>query len=361
MTRQSTVKPSATEFPDQLVQRPKILGTKRCRSGRPLSFPDSQCSKPEYREPTSLSRSDGLPNKGSNEIASIEEKKRSQQNSPAFSQLSLAQQMNLEQLLGERFNYWIDGIKYTAPPDDRLPPRKRFKTSQWQSDFSRAKEEDGSEDDFVVISHPDRRTNFFHLACPFYIHSPDKHQKCVIHHKIGSIETLIKHLLQDHDKPLYCRTCRKAFESLINRDSHVLENACKRNDEKRLDGLTESQKAKLIKRDRYYLGESSRWRRIWSTVLPGTEQPQSAYLDQGEGLKLSMIKDFWAFDGKKFIFDFVEGLEINGNEKSATYRATCQKALDNLMDGVMKRGGNLNFHILVDEWGEGGGLCTFGS
>lgn len=337
MTPQSTGKPPARQFPDQLVQRPKVIGTKRCRSGRPISSLDSQTSKPEYHELTSLSRSDGFPNKGSDEIASIKERKPSRENSPSCSQLSLAQQMNLEQLLRERFNRWIDGIKYTAPPDDRLPPRKRFKTSQWQSDFPRGKEEDGSEDDIVVISHPDRRTNFFHLACPFYIHSPDKHQKCVIQHKIGSIETLIKHLLQDHDKPLYCRTCRKAFESLINRDSHVLENACKRNDEKPIDGLTEGQKTKLIKKDRYYLGESSRWRRIWSTVLPGTEQPQSPYLDQGEGLKLSMIKDFWAVDGKKFIFDFVEGLEIYGNEKTATYRATCQKALDNLMDGVTNR------------------------
>lgn len=355
MTPQSTGKPPGRQLSDRLVQRPKVIGTKRRRSGRPMSSPDSQSSEPEYYEPTSLSRSDGLPKKESNKIACIKEKKRSRENSPSCSQLSVAQQINLEQLLRERFSCWIDEIKYTAPPDDRLPPRKRFKTSQWQSGLPRAREEDGSEDDFVVVSHPDRRTDFFlHLACPFYIHSPDKHQNCVIQHNIGSIETLMKHLLQDHDKPLYCRTCRKAFETLIDRDSHVLENACKRNNEKPLDGLTESQKAKLIKRDQYYLGESSRWRRIWSTVLPSTEQPRSPYLDQGEGLKVSMIKDFWAVDGKKFIFDFVEGLEIYANEKSAAYRATCQKALDSLMTWVIKQD---SIYLSVDEcpWEHGGG------
>ncbi|KAM0203166.1 hypothetical protein ACHAQI_010572 [Fusarium lateritium] len=248
--------------------------------------------------------------------------------------------MNVEQLLSERFSRWIDGMKYIAPPEDRLPPRKRFKTSQWQSDLPRAEEDDGSEDDFVVISHPDCRTDFFHLACPFYIHSPDKHQKCLIQHDIGSIETLIKHLLQHHDKPLYCRTCRKAFETLIDRDNHVLENACRKNNSKPLDGLTESQKTKLINRDRYYLGESSRWRRIWSTVLPNVEQPQSPYLDRGEGLKVSMIRDFWDVDGKKLILDFVEGLEIHADERSATYRTTCQKALDGLVNQVLKQDSN---------------------
>ncbi|KAH6970272.1 hypothetical protein DER45DRAFT_498831 [Fusarium avenaceum] len=342
MTRQSTGKPPARHIPDELVRRPKVIGTKRCRSGRPLPSSDDQCSKPEYQEPTSLSRSDSLPNNENDEIACINENQRSQEDIPSCSQLSLAQQMNLEQLLTERFSRWMDGIKYTAPPDDRLPPRKRFKTAQWQPGLLRAEEKDESEDDFVVIPHPDCRTGFFHLACPFYVHSPEKYQKCLIQHDVSSIETLIKHLLQHHDRPLYCRTCRRAFETLINRDSHVLENTCERNDQKPLDGLTESQKAKLIKKDRYYFGESSRWRRIWSTVLPSIEQPQSPYLDRGEGLRVSMIRDFWAADGKKFVFDFVEGLDIYANEKSTTYRITCQKALDGLMNGVIEQDSKSN-------------------
>ncbi|KIL90158.1 hypothetical protein FAVG1_06897 [Fusarium avenaceum] len=311
MTRQSTGKPPARHIPDELVRRPKVIGTKRCRSGRPLPSSDDQCSKPEYQEPTSLSRSDSLPNNENDEIACINENQRSQEDIPSCSQLSLAQQMNLEQLLTERFSRWMDGIKYTAPPDDRLPPRKRFKTAQWQPGLLRAEEKDESEDDFVVIPHPDCRTGFFHLACPFYVHSPEKYQKCLIQHDASVL-------------------------------SHVLENTCERNDQKPLDGLTESQKAKLIKKDRYYFGESSRWRRIWSTVLPSIEQPQSPYLDRGEGLRVSMIRDFWAADGKKFVFDFVEGLDIYANEKSTTYRITCQKALDGLMNGVIEQDSKSN-------------------
>ncbi|ENH66891.1 hypothetical protein FOC1_g10007552 [Fusarium oxysporum f. sp. cubense race 1] len=342
MIPQSSRKPPVRQFPDQLAQRPKVSGVKRSRSGLSLSPPENQRKGPECHSATSLSRSDGLPNNGNDEITGTNEKQRSRENKLSCIQLSPAQQMKMEQLLRERFSRWTDGIKYTAPPEDRLPPRKRFKISQWRSGLPRTEEEDESEDDFVVISHPACRRGFFHLACPFYLHSPDKHQKCLIQHDLGSIETLIKHLIQHHDKPLYCRTCQKAFETLIDRDNHVLENACKRNNQKPLDGLTESQKAKLIKRDRYYLGESSRWRRIWSTVLPSTEQPRSPYLDRGEGLKVSMIRDFWAVDGQKFIFDFVKGLEIHADEKSATYHMICQKALDGLVNWVIKQDSNSN-------------------
>jgi hypothetical protein len=55
-----------------------------------------------------------------------------------------------------------------------------------------------------------------------------------------------------------------------------------------------------------------------------------------------MIRDFWAVDGQKFIFDFVKGLEIHADEKSATYHMICQKALDGLVNWVIKQDSNSN-------------------
>ncbi|KAH7254228.1 uncharacterized protein BKA55DRAFT_539063 [Fusarium redolens] len=325
------------QFPEQLTQRPSVTGVKRTRSGQSLSSPDSQCKRPGCHEPTSPSRSEGLPSNDDDEITGTNKKHPPQENSLSCNHLSLAQGMNLQQLLRERFSRWSNGVEYTTPPEDRLPPRKRFRTSQWQSGLPRLEEEDESEGEFVVISHSPRRVGFFHLACPFYIHAPDKHQQCLIQHDLVSIERLKKHLLRHHDRPLYCRTCRKTFATLIDRDNHALENACKRNDQETLDGLTESQKARLIKGDRYWLGEANRWRRIWSTVLPGTEQPPCPYLDRGDGLNVSMIRDFWAVDGQKIVSDFVESLESPTDEKSATHDMICQKALEGLVDWVIKQ------------------------
>ncbi|KAF5229744.1 hypothetical protein FANTH_14081 [Fusarium anthophilum] len=335
MTPQRPRKLPVRQFSRQSTEQPVQTGLKRTRSGRSLSPLNDQCEKPELYEATTPSRSDGTARNDNNEVTSTNEQPEPGENSISCNQLSLAQKIDLQQLLRERFNRWSNGVKYTAPPKDRLPPRKRFRTSQWQSGLPRADEENDSEEEFVVISHPIRREGFFHLACPFYIHAPHKHQKCLVQHDLSSIEALIKHLLRQHDKPLYCRTCWKTFETLIERDSHVLENACKRIDQEASIGLTESQKVRLIKRDRYDLGEARRWRRLWSIVFPGREQPRSPYLDRDEGLKVSMVRDFWTVDGQKVVSGFLEGLASYTDGNGVRNDRICQEALRGLVDWTM--------------------------
>ncbi|EXM14043.1 hypothetical protein FOTG_17529 [Fusarium oxysporum f. sp. vasinfectum 25433] len=270
-----------------------------------------------------------------NETVVINENYPSEDNSHCCSQLSPTQEIKLQQRLREMFTRWSERVEYTTPPEDRLPPRKRSRTSQWESGLPRVEEEDGSEDDFVLVSHSALRRGFFHLACPFYIHAPDKHQLCLLQHDFSSIESLIKHLLRHHGKPLYCPTCRKAFETLIDRDNHTLENTCKRNDQVALDGLTEAQKARLMKNDQYYLGEIRRWQRIWSTVLPSAEQPRSPYLDRGDGLNVSMVRDFWAVSGRRSVSEFLEALEDHDDENCIPHNTTYQKTLEALLDWVV--------------------------
>ncbi|KAF5631713.1 hypothetical protein F52700_6635 [Fusarium sp. NRRL 52700] len=336
MVPQRSPKLPVRQFPRQSAQRPIQTGLKRTRSGRSKSPPENQCKKLELNEATTPSRSEGIPSNDDDEIIiSTSQQSQPQENGISCSQLSPAQNADLQQLLRERFSRWSDGIEYTEPPKDRLPPRKRFRTSQWQSGLPRADEENDSEEEFVIISHPACRQGFFHLACPFYIHAPDKHRKCLAQQDLGSIEALIKHLLRHHDKPLYCRTCWKTFETLIDRDSHVLENACKGNNQKASMGLTESQKVRLIKRDRYDLGEARRWRRLWSTVLPGIEQPRSPYLDRDEGLRVSMMRDFWVADGHKIVCRFLEGLGSRVDRDSVMNDTSCQEALSGLVNWAM--------------------------
>ncbi|KAJ0129285.1 Phospholipase A I [Fusarium oxysporum f. sp. albedinis] len=131
-----------------------------------------------------------------------------------------------------------------------------------------------------------------------------EHQfECVSHFKLKAEHgvELLYGLTSRRDSPrsnaeLEHRTrlhsCRKTFETLVERDGHILENVCKRNNEKLLEGLTKSQKSRLIDKDQYDLGETTRWRLIWCTVLPDSEEPGSPYLDRGDGLKIFMIRDF---------------------------------------------------------------------
>ncbi|EXK25611.1 hypothetical protein FOMG_17740 [Fusarium oxysporum f. sp. melonis 26406] len=111
----------------------------------------------------------------------------------------------------------------------------------------------------------------------------------------------------------------------------MLENACKANNQKSLEGLTENQKVSLIKGDKYYLGETTRWSRIWSTVFADIEQPRSPYLDRGDGLKVSMIRDFWDSDGHEFVSKFIAGLESNVNWNSARHHMILKEVSDGLL------------------------------
>ncbi|KAF4340716.1 hypothetical protein FBEOM_5375 [Fusarium beomiforme] len=320
------------QAPGEMAQLPSLLGTKRTRTGRLLLPSDSQCQGPECHQASPLSpRSEGLSSCEDSETTDEEERfEHFEEGNTSCTQVSQAQQMHLQQLLRERFGRWKDGVEYTAPPEDRLPPRKRFRVSQWESGLRIAEDEYVSDDELVVVSHPVCKSGFFHLACPFYTHEPEKHHQCLIKDDLYSIEAVIQHLFRNHSRPLYCPICRQTFDTLIDRDNHGLENSCERNSQKPLEGLTEGQKVRLIKSDKYYLGEIHRWRRIWSIAFPDSEQPVSPYLDRGVGLNISMVRDFWNVDGQHFAFGWLKRQGIHSDQDMA-----CQKALEGLMDWVI--------------------------
>ncbi|KAF4954453.1 hypothetical protein FGADI_5232 [Fusarium gaditjirri] len=328
-------------FPGRLAQNPTLIGTKRSRTGQPIYASGQHCKGSECHQVLSLrlgsEQCSSYEGGDGDETTSADENIAGQHNSLLGNQISLAQSTDLQQLLRERFSSWRDGMECTAPPEDRLLSRKRSRASWWESGLPRAEEEENSEEGFLVASQPECRKTVPHLACPFFINAPKKYEQCLFKNDFDSIETLIKHLLRHHHMPLYCPTCRKTFKTLIDRDDHALEKSCTRNAKEQLDGLTESQKAKLIKRDRYYLGEAARWRCIWDTVFPDSEQPQSPYLNDGNGLSVSMVRDFWIADGQRVVSDFLSGQDMPTDENKATYNTICHTALAALMDWAFKQ------------------------
>ncbi|KAF5664560.1 hypothetical protein FDENT_12813 [Fusarium denticulatum] len=336
MTTQKPRKLLLRRFPGQ-VALPSVIGMKRSRAGRSISAPERHCRNPGCHQVVSLPlRREHCSTDEDDETTSGNQGVTAERNRLLGTQLSLAQTRDLQQLLRDNFASWSDGVEYTAPQEVTSPARKRFKTLHRETGLPRAEEEEDTEEEVIVISGPERKRAFFHLACPFYINATEESQQCLLKKDFNSIETLIIHLLRHHNRPLYCPTCRKTFETLIDRDDHALENSCKMNNQEKLEGLTESQKAKLIKKDRHYLGEIRRWRCIWSTVFPNSEQPRSPYLEDGDGLRASMVRDFWAVDGQRAVSDFLTVKDISADENSVIYKTICHTALESLMDWVLQ-------------------------
>ncbi|KAF5591727.1 hypothetical protein FPCIR_6007 [Fusarium pseudocircinatum] len=242
----------------------------------------------------------------------------------------------------ELFEAWRAEAKYIAPPEDRLPPRKRCKTSSGRLIYTQTEDEDDiSDEELVVVSQPSRTKSFLHLACPFTIYAPDEYQRCLLKDDLQSIEDLKEHLFRCHSRPIHCLICYRAFDTLIQRDDHVLSETCQKRDAGPLYGLNESQKAKLIRRDSWHFGERRRWYRIWSVVFPGSKNPPSPYLDRGLGLSISMMRDFWELYGSQCVSDCLEHEELTDDQGDSVERVLYELALEDLLGEMVQEDDNL--------------------
>ncbi|KAJ4327147.1 hypothetical protein N0V84_002409 [Fusarium piperis] len=237
----------------------------------------------------------------------------------------------LAQSILDSLERWMRTTPYVSPPDDRLPPRKRLRTSHWH-------EGEDSDDGFVVVEPP---AGYFHLACPFYVANPAKYQDCLLHHDLQSNEDVIRHIWRNHMKPPYCPICSRTFDSLSGRDSHILERKCELRDLQPIDGINFYQKSKLKRRDRVYLGEAKRWRRIHATVLPNSERSPCPYLDRGCGKAVSMARDYWAAKGRRSVSRFLESRRLIGEDEDEedAQDALCKLALEDVLREIVGRYG----------------------
>ncbi|KAJ4178430.1 hypothetical protein NW767_014861 [Fusarium falciforme] len=231
---------------------------------------------------------------------------------------------------------WMESTRYGLPPDDRLPPPKRLRTSYWKE----GNNSDDSINGLVVASPPD---GYFHLACPFYIYNPARYQQCLLQFDLRSIEDVIRHLRRHHMKPPYCPRCSQTFDTLSSRDSHILERTCELLDPQPIQGINFYQKSKLKRRDKIYLGEAGRWRCIYATAFPKSDPAYSPYLDRGCGKAVSMARDYWRANGRLFVRQFLEHGKFLGEEEErdeVAEDALCKSALEDMLCVIVERYGD---------------------
>jgi hypothetical protein len=199
-----------------------------------------------------------------------------------------------------------------------------------------AKEAAEEESDFVVLPHSN---GYYHLACPYYLHDPSKNPKCLLHCSLRSVEGVIQHLKTKHEEPPWCAICAQVFSHPAERDAHTRKRACQWNDTLQAEGLNAYKQAKLSTRDRAYLGEEKRWKRVWSTVFPGTKLPNSPYLEEGVAREVSMVRDYWASNGEAHVSRYLDAygvLEDHEIEKDVLIAGSSHIMMVDLLTKIVK-------------------------
>lgn len=345
---QSTVSKLPETLDSRHLDRPASLlgatrGVKRTRSDQCRSYVGSQpdallhgCVTPlsprygaKYESPSSSDKSEG---------ESIDHWEQSQ----FLTDVLEHQRHKIKTKALKLFEKWRAETKYIAPREDRLPPRKRCKRSSIRSIYTQSEGEvDISDEELVVVSQPARTKLLLRLACPFQIFAPEEYQKCLLKDDLQSIEELNEHLFRCHSRPIHCLICYKTFDTLIQRDDHVLSETCQKRDVGPEYGLDERKKSNLIREDSWHFGDRERWYHHWSVIFPGSKNPPSPYLDRGLGLNISMMRDFWELYGSQCVSDCLEDEELTDEQGESVQHLLYKLALEDLLGEMIEEDDDL--------------------
>jgi hypothetical protein len=128
--------------------------------------------------------------------------------------------------------------------------------------------------------------------------------------------------------------CSRRFGSFLARDQHILARTCKTRDFGEIDGINEYQKAQLANRDKPSRSVPERWERIWAIVFPKSGLTGGPFLETDCEGAISMIRDFWTNEGRKFVSQYIEShglLQAGREDKKQAMARLGQLALKELL------------------------------
>lgn len=317
-------------------------GTKRSRSGRPISPPPLSSSPTKRtRDAHDPSRTCSSP-RGEHELWSSSLSSDDDSDGSVYSDEEYTLPPNHEfqsirvdvvRVAYTRAYAWMACANYGPSSENVQIPDKRARTTGRQPRLAHIEEHQDSVDSFVFISHLD---GHYRLSCPFYLNNSIEYGRCVLHHDLQSVEAVIDHVCSDHMEPPCCAMCYRVFDRAMDRDHHMSKNTCELRSPVPIDGINVYQKEKLVKRDRVYLGEKKRWYRIWKTVFPSSAPPRSPYLEKGVGLELSMVRDYWAKNGRDCLSQYLTKRGLLRQQREDDERALAALGKLSLQDLLAK-------------------------
>ncbi|KAK1473920.1 HET domain-containing protein [Colletotrichum cuscutae] len=209
----------------------------------------------------------------------------------------------------QRVRSWARSATYIAPPETRLS-RKRLKTvdsSPLVSDETDFEDVGHVPHGFRIVSNVD---GYFHFSCPFYATNPAGHQECLLEDDLRSTEDVVRHIRKRHSKPPYCPKCQLILETPTARDEHIRGKICELRHPTRIEGVDGSQLRKITKvmaRRPRRSSEAETWTRICAVACPGALSYISPYLQNGLGLEVSKVRDYWNDKGRCCIEKYMSG------------------------------------------------------
>ena len=203
----------------------------------------------------------------------------------------------------DKIQKWMCSIRYIERLEYRKP-RKHARTGEGKSQ-SICPQTDGRDNSEGLVLQP--VGGYFHLSCPFYISNPVRHQSCILEHDLKSIEDVIDHLLKHHREPPYCPRCGRMFSKFLERDNHIRERSCDYRPPANIEGVNDRLEAELVRRHNRRWRVKERWLQVYATLFPKAPRPHgsAAYLKDGVGLAMSLVRDYWAKRGRECVEEYL--------------------------------------------------------
>lgn len=178
------------------------------------------------------------------------------------------------------------------------------------------------------------------LACPFAKKDPIRHRDCY-RYILTRIRDVKQHLYRCHRIPIYCPRCRELFEEEEERDRHIRANDCPEMPFVRMEGVSESQKARLSQRVSSKMTEDLQWFAVFDILFPGHPQPKSPYIDRSASEEMYMFRDYLVGQGPTLLAGFL-------NNKGAVTWNTPQeeRQLADFQTNILSDG----LQLLFDGW-----------
>lgn len=204
----------------------------------------------------------------------------------------------------DKIKKWMRSVRYIERPEHRKPLRKLARTGESKPQSISPQTQDTDNPERPVLKPI---AGYFHLSCPFYVYNPVRHQSCVLKHELKSIEDVIDHLIKHHREPAYCPRCGRTFCKFLERDNHIRERSCGYQPPVSIEGVNDRLEAKLVRRHNQRWRVKERWLQVYATLFPMDARPHgsAAYLKDGVGLAVSLLRDYWAKRGRECVEEYL--------------------------------------------------------
>lgn len=176
-----------------------------------------------------------------------------------------------------------------------------------------------------------------YFACPFLARDPDRHSTCLKRAVLRQPRDVKLHLWRKHRLPHHCPVCYDQFETASETNAHIVQRSCELRQRSSLEGVSEDQKIKLMRKDKIPGSREDKWRAIWDILFPG-EPPPSPY-PEGEDALICLVREFWEEKGQVVVSGFLEergmlGWEVKDEERglAALYALVLERMVDDIYE-----------------------------